>query len=360
MNPFQISGYVEEKYFCDRITETETLVSSLKNGRNTVVYGWRRLGKSALLHHVLAKLRKEKFVGIYADLYGTKNMQQAIETIAEALMQQGSSTAGIGKKLSQLLGRIGASISFDPFTAMPSLKFNLNTEAQSGEHNLTLLYEYLNENHKNVVVVLDEFQQITQYKHGHNPEAIFRSLMQRFPKIRFVFSGSHRGLMLSMFGDINRPFYKSCDMLLIDSIPLETYNEFAQKWMKYKGPGIESSLFENIYNWANGQTLYEKGKAISQETLNEVYTELINQESHYFQHINDLLTPKQSDVMIAIAKEQIVDSHTSNAFLSKHNLGSSGGVIRVLNSLESKALIIKTKEGYRIHDTLLSRWYEGF
>ncbi|MBI1183238.1 hypothetical protein GC194_03125 [bacterium] len=367
MNPFQIAGYVSEKYFCNRINETETLVSSIKNDRNTVVYGWRRLGKSALLHHVLAKLKKDNYLGIYADLYGTKNMQQATENIADALVQSAKTKTGIGQKLGQLLGRIGASVSFDPFTAMPAIKFNFNTATQSIEQSLLMLYQYLNENYNNVVVVLDEFQQITSYKGGQDPEAVFRSLMQRFPKIRFVYAGSHRGLMLSMFGNSNRPFYKSCDMLLVDSISIEDYKPFIEKWMKYKGPRITTPQIEAIYDWANGQTLYiqmacnrlyENGKPISETVLSAVYQDLINQEAHYFQHINDLLTPKQSDVMAAIAKEQVVSSPTSHAFLSKHHLGSSGSVVRVLNSLEQKALIIKTDKGYRIHDTLLSRWYE--
>lgn len=48
-NPFIISGYVAPEFFCDREIETETLTSSLSNGRNLVVVSPRRMGKTGLI-----------------------------------------------------------------------------------------------------------------------------------------------------------------------------------------------------------------------------------------------------------------------------------------------------------------------
>lgn len=207
MNPFQTTGYISPQYFCNRIPETETLLSNVKNGRNSVLYGWRRLGKSALLWHVIYKLKKAKYQCIYIDLFGTKTMEQANKMMSQAVVEQGLKKTKITEKISRLLGQLGASLTFDPYTAMPKVNFNVNASTeQSGEQNLQTLVSYLDQEYSNVVIVIDEFQQIISYKEGINPEAIFRSVMQRFPKVRFVFSGSHRHLMLSIFINPTLPY----------------------------------------------------------------------------------------------------------------------------------------------------------
>ncbi|MCB0736218.1 MAG: ATP-binding protein [Bacteroidetes bacterium] len=367
MNPFPIAGYIGKEYFCDREKETKLIIDGIKNGRNQVVYGWRRLGKSALLFHVLSEMEKQKHLGIYVDLYGTKSLAQATENIADAIINATQGQKGISQKLAQLVGRLGASLSFDPFTAMPKLSFGINQHQEKGEQNLLALYKYLSSEYKKVIVVLDEFQQITQYENSINPEAVFRSLMQQFPNIRFIYSGSQRNLMLSMFNDSNRPFYRSCELLLIEEIAIKAYSPFILEKMNKRGQKITSEQIETIYQWTNGQTLYiqmvcnklfARNKKVDNEALLSTFKELIEQQSHYFQHINELLTRKQSDLMRAIAIEGVAASPTANDFLNKHQLGTSGTITRTLNSLVSKTLVIKTTTGYRLHDTLLSRWYE--
>ena len=45
-NPFLIYAYAGPKYFCDRIEETEHLISALRNGRNVTLMSPRRMGKT--------------------------------------------------------------------------------------------------------------------------------------------------------------------------------------------------------------------------------------------------------------------------------------------------------------------------
>ena len=43
-NPFLLSGYVSPEYFCDRVEETQKLISALRNGRNVTLISPRRMG----------------------------------------------------------------------------------------------------------------------------------------------------------------------------------------------------------------------------------------------------------------------------------------------------------------------------
>lgn len=51
-NPFLLSGYVSPEYFCDRVEETQKLISALRNGRNVTLISlavWEKRGFCAML-----------------------------------------------------------------------------------------------------------------------------------------------------------------------------------------------------------------------------------------------------------------------------------------------------------------------
>lgn len=58
-NPFLIYAYAGPKYFCDRIEETEHLISALRNGRNVTLMSPRRMGKTGLIQNVFHQIRRE-------------------------------------------------------------------------------------------------------------------------------------------------------------------------------------------------------------------------------------------------------------------------------------------------------------
>jgi hypothetical protein len=40
-NPFLLAGYTDELHFCDRINETNQLISNINNGENTTLFALR-------------------------------------------------------------------------------------------------------------------------------------------------------------------------------------------------------------------------------------------------------------------------------------------------------------------------------
>lgn len=51
VNPFVISGYEGDRYFCDRVQETQRLAFEIENGNNVALIATRRMGKSGLIQH---------------------------------------------------------------------------------------------------------------------------------------------------------------------------------------------------------------------------------------------------------------------------------------------------------------------
>jgi AAA+ ATPase superfamily predicted ATPase len=55
-NPFSATTYYGAEYFCDRVSETEQLISNMVNGNSTTVIAIRRIGKTGLIQHTLSQL----------------------------------------------------------------------------------------------------------------------------------------------------------------------------------------------------------------------------------------------------------------------------------------------------------------
>ena len=56
-NPFVVGKYLSNRYFCDRIEETEFLRKQIFNGRDVALISPRRIGKSGLIQHFFSQSR---------------------------------------------------------------------------------------------------------------------------------------------------------------------------------------------------------------------------------------------------------------------------------------------------------------
>lgn len=79
-NPFLIYAYAGPKYFCDRIEETEHLISALRNGRNVTLMSPRRMGKTGLIQNVFHQIRRDypEAVCFYMDIFSTTCLDELL------------------------------------------------------------------------------------------------------------------------------------------------------------------------------------------------------------------------------------------------------------------------------------------
>ena len=366
-NPFVLLGYEGPEYFCDREKETEWLKDQWQNNRNVVVHSWRRMGKTALIKHFFHLAEKEhKAEHLYVDLLGTAGKQEAIERIGRAVLDRyGSVKKGISGALQKLLGHIGASISFDPHSGNPKITFDLVTPPDP-ELSLHAIGEFLSNRKRPVLIALDEFQKVVKYEDS-TAEALFRSWAQEFPDLWLIFSGSHRNMMVSMFNESKRPFYRSAQMMALDPIPKEKYKSFIRKKFEKGGSEIPDNVIERIFSWSRKQTyyiqllcnkLYATGGKPSINKVDTICNELLDQDAHVFANYRNLLTEKQWEILTAIAIDDPVKGPYSEGFRRKHNLGAASTVETALKTLIEKELIIRQNNQYMIHDTMLCRWLQ--
>ncbi|MAY84375.1 MAG: hypothetical protein CMP59_09615 [Flavobacteriales bacterium] len=367
-NPFILGGYHSADYFCDRESKLAALNNHLHNERNVVLFSWRRLGKSALIKRFLSEKEKSaKIEVIYIDLLASRNMDQAVELIVEAVFKRfgRSEEKSISDSFSSLMQALGLSLSFDPHSGHPNFTLGLSGK-KSGEQSLRSIGEFLSNRKKQVVIAIDEFQQVSRYTE-QNGEAVFRSFMQEFPTLRFIFSGSHRKLMTAMFSDSNRPFYKSCSMLALGPIPRTSYFPFIKRHFNEDGREIGDDILKRVYYWSEGQTysiqllcnrLFGLGREPSMESLEELINEILEEESPVFSNYFHLLPKMQWKVLKAIAKERRVENPLAKNFLRSHELGAASSVSTAIKSLEEKEMLAWEEGKYFVHDLIFSRWLE--
>lgn len=366
-NPFLLNGYYSADYFCNRESKLAALNNHLHNERNVVLFSWRRMGKSALIRRFLSeKEQSGKFEMLYIDLLASRSIKQAIEMLIEAVYQKfGNTSDSLSSSFSKLIASLGVSMSFDPLSGLPSFSMGLNQKINHQE-SLSSIGKFLSSREKQVILAIDEFQQISHYAE-ENGEAVFRSFMQEFPTLRFIYSGSHRKIMTAMFSESNRPFYKSCCLLSLDPISKDHYFPFIQNHFKEGGKDIEYELMEEIYNWCRGQTysiqllcnrLYGSNIPLNKEGLQIVIEDIMEEESPVFSNYFHLLPKMQWQVLKAIAKEEKVANPQAKEFLQRHNLGAASSVSTAIKSLSDKEVLVWEEGVYFVHDLIFSRWLQ--
>lgn len=369
-NPFLLSGYTCEKYFCNRNAETEQLIEALKNGRNVTLFSVRRMGKTGLIHHVLHQLEKQNIQCFMFDIYATNTTQELINLLGSRILGKADSLPRkIADGMREFIRSFRPRITYDQLTGVPSVEFYLQQEQP--EVTLTQILSYLEEQKQKVVVAIDEFQQINQYPEI-NLEAHLRTHIQRLKHINFIFSGSETNMLLSMFNDAKRPFYQSTQMLHLEAISKPDYIKFITKWMKKGGKKISEEAANHILALTRTHTYYvqvicnrlfsSEVEEIQPHNVNETLVKLLKENEYVYFNYRHILSEVQWKLLKAIAKEGEVRSFTSKGFLSEHNLGAASSVTRALESLSNKDMVnaFYDDDGkyYRVNDVFLEKWLQ--
>lgn len=368
--PFPLVGYYGPAYFCDRVTETETLISNIKGGQSTTLVAIRRIGKTGLIKH-LQYLLNEEYICIYADILPTENSIDFLNTLATAILNAVPEKTGFGTKIWNFIKALRPIISFDALSGDPQVSFNV--QPKESEHQIEVLFAFLEKQEKKVIFAIDEFQQILNYPQK-NMEAWLRTLIQQLKNTVFIFSGSQPHLMNEMFANPAKPFFRSTVFLQLEKIKFDTYQEFIiQKFAEFKTE-IRKEIAAEMLDWATVHTYFvqllcnrvfiNSGEKVTTESWQNEALKLINEQQPVFLGYRDILTREQWKLLKAIAHHGEAYSLTSKDFIQKYSLGSSATVIRSIKSLFSKSFIYSRYDSdgklyYSVYDILFQRWIQN-
>ena len=365
-NPFVLSVYAGPQYFCDREKETETLINAIKNQRNITLISYRRLGKSGLIKHVFYQLREEKSMKLfYVDIMDTENLSGLVSLLAKEIIGQvDNKTMRFLKKFGEAVKSLRPKISVDPLTGQPEIEISVQHDA-APETGLSEVFSYLQKQNKHIVIAFDEFQQITEYPEM-NVEAILRKHIQHMDNTNFIFSGSKKHMLISMFSDYGKPFYQSAQMLDLEKIDTKIYKEFIRSRFEISKRSIDDSALDLIMEYTQVHTFYVQYlcnklyglpvKKITSETVTDTLLKILEENEVIYHNYKVLLTGNQFKLLEAIAREGSVLKPTSKEFIAKYELGTPSSVGTAMNALFKKEMILKDDGLIKVYDIFFSHW----
>jgi hypothetical protein len=368
-NPFIYGKEVTGKSFCNRKKEISELKRDVENSQNVIIFSQRRFGKTSLIKEVLSRINRKGILTIYADLYSVLSEEDFARIYAEAvtssifgkIQKQFKNITMFFKKIRPKLsfaedGQPSFSVDIEKAELMPSIKDVIES-----------VKRYANSKNKKVAVVFDEFQQIGQLKTDHLTKVI-RSLTQSHNKISYIYMGSKKHLIMDMFNNPNNPFYRSAKPFPLEKISEKELIEFIKVKFRSTKKKISQDLTKQIVEICEAHPYYVQylchiiweevieRKTVNKGDLAKSLDLLLKRESSTYEATMDLLTTRQKQALIALAKAAPDEKVFSSEFLNRFNLGAASSFQRTVRSLLEKDLIDKDNGKYCIIDVFFKEW----
>ncbi len=372
-NPFVYGEEAIDESFCNRKIEIDQLIRDIHNSVNVIILSPRRYGKTSLIKQVLKKLSK-KTVVVYIDLYPAVSKQKFLELYARA-----TARAIKGKLEAKLIIFKDLLPRFIPRVVIkgdagPEFEFDFDRTKSSSiylDEILNAVKKYSEKHCRNAVVVFDEIQEILQYEDDEIEKAM-RAAFQGHRNVSYIFMGSRRHLMESMFTDPSRPFYKSGKHLPLKRIPQDELVAFISSKFRKGKFRITRANAAQIVDFAESHPYYVQllchvlwddcinKLEICEDDILAAVDSVIERERSLFLAFWDGLTRKQKALLLALAKtsEQKQQKMFSHQFLIEHDLGSASSVQKALSVLGDKGLIDRENGLYFMSDVFFKRWLQ--
>ena len=371
-NPFIIKSYESKELFCDREEELQLMLRNCINSTDMTLISQRRMGKTGLILRLFDELKdtRPEIHTIYFDIFASRNIDDFIKLMAEAAMKTFPSKTSMGEKFMTFIKSLRPQLSFDNITGEPQLQIAYQT-AHEKEYTLRGIFDFLDSQNEHIVMAIDEFQQIRDYPE-QNMEALLRTYIQQTHNLTFIFCGSKKHMMADIFANEKKPFYNSTSFVSLDKISEESYSAFIRHLFNERQRSITDEALQFILDWTRRHTYYTQqlchtvfangSEAVTIDEVKKACEQLMKQGETVYLQYRQMLTDKQWDYLIAVAKEGSVQQITSAAFLKTHQIGTPSVSRRLADALCEKGLLHDdiTINGttYSLSDVFLSHWME--
>ena len=352
--------------FCNRTQETAVLVENMKHGKHTLLMATRRYGKSSLALHALqlsgqAYVELDFYMATSEKVIESYLLNGVVELIGKALGPVDKLLVSIKKYIKNLKPKIdiGATV----------FKLELSVDSESDpatniKEALLLLEKLLEEKKTHAVMLLDEFQSVGILAQGKGIEGAIRHVAQKTRYLTFIFSGSSRRLLKTMFEDASRPLYKLCWKIEFHRITAQHYQAHLKKaaqlaWKKHldelvcdeiirlteRHPFYFNKLCDRIW-------VYFQNKPPCINDVQEAWFAILAEEKSDAVKEISLLSLGQKSVLGYIAQGPMPFLTGKQAVLELQMMSSS--IVTALEGLEEKDVIEKESDHYHIINPVIA------
>lgn len=345
--PFIFGKIATEKNFTDRETETANLVQSFTSLINTIIISPRRWGKSSLVNKAakLAMEQDRKLCICHVDLFNVRNEVHFYSLLAQKVIAATSTkweeaVESAKSFFSHLMPKI--SIGSDP-TNEVSIDFDWESIKQNPDEVLDLAEKIAKKKGVKIVICVDEFQNISEFTDPDYFQKKLRSHWQQHQNVAYCLYGSKRHMMMEVFTNSSKPFYKFGNLMFLEKIDTPCLVEFFNTRFSETGKTITEDAANLIVKLVDNHPYYAQQLAqlswlrtkdvCDVEIVREAHAALVEQLSLLFVTITETLTTQQLNYLNAlIAGEKAI---SSTDVMHRYQISSTTSIAR------SKAALIK-------------------
>lgn len=345
--PFIFGKIATDKNFTDREMETSSLVQNFTSLINTIIISPRRWGKSSLVNKAakLAMEQDSKLRICHIDLFNVRNEEHFYSLLAQRLITASSSkweeaVENAKSFFSHLVPKI--SIGSDPTNEI-SIDFDWEDVKHNPDEVLDLAEQIAKKKGLKIVICIDEFQNISEFTDPDYFQKKLRSHWQQHQNVAYCLYGSKRHMMMEVFTNSSKPFYKFGNLMFLNKIDTPYLVEFFKSRFADTGKSINEDAANLIVELVDNHPYYAQQLAqqswlrtnsiCTVEIVRAAHAALVEQLSLLFVTITETLTTQQLNYLKAlIAGEKAI---SSTAVMHRYHISSSTAIAR------SKAALIK-------------------
>lgn len=345
--PFIFGKIATGTNFTDRERETACLVQNFTSLINTIIISPRRWGKSSLVNKAakLAKERNNSLRVCHVDLFNVRSEEHFYSLLAQKVIAATSTKweeaiESAKSFFSHLVPKI--SISTDP-TNEVTIDFDWEEIRRNPDEVLDLAEKVALRKGLKLVICVDEFQNIAEFTDPDYFQKKLRSHWQLHQNVAYCLYGSKRHMMMEVFTDPSKPFYKFGDLMFLNKIETPCLVDFFKSRFADTGKNISDEAGLMIAKLVDNHPYYAQQLAqlswlrtkdmCTVGTVLEAHTALVEQLSLLFVTITETLTTQQLNYLKAlIAGEKSI---SSTEVMHRYRISSTVSISR------SKAALIK-------------------
>lgn len=367
--PFVFGVAASGDNFTDRENETARLLMNFRSGVNTILISPRRWGKTSLVRKVCRLAQSEELKIVYLDIFSCRSDDDFYAAFASAVLKQTSSKAEEWMEhIRQFMSRINPKVSFGVDTAADfTLSLELTPKKDDVDEILQLPEKIAEKKGYNIVVCIDEFQQIGEFKNSKAFQKRLRSVWQLQKHVSYCLFGSKMHLMNELFERKSLPLYKFGDAIYLQKISTDDWVSYIRSRFGATGKSISTELAEEICHMVDNHSSYVQqlawlvwtrtGNEATRKNLEDAFQDIIDQNTPLFEKQTESLTSYQMNFLRAIT-DGVHSEFTTQEVLRKYQLGSSANVSIIKRALIKKELIEIEKRKTVIPDPVMKVWLQ--
>ncbi len=371
-SPFARTPLAAGAAFADRRAELARLVETwTAPGSALVLYGPRRMGKSALLHEAARRVHRRKRPAVIVDLATAVDAPDAVRRLLVAVR---SAVGHTWQSLIQAVAhRMHLSLTLSPSpdgTALPGLSFGIDPATASRAtlfvDALAAVDHELGRRKLHLALGLDEFQRLLAWG-GDDVEWALKSVLERHGRIAWVLAGSATTLIEDMVTNKDRALWKLAEHLRLGPVPAEEFAawitarsaeahqrirlETAREIVRLAGPRTRDVIALAHATWRN--TRLNRGVADAASSFDD----LVRETSAPYEQSWQQLTQREQRILRLLASRPAV-ALSSERVRHDHSLGAASSVTVALAGLRKKGILCEADRTPAFDDPFFRRWVE--